>query len=171
MLIVVTGLAARAADRVLRRQPWERALWIAYSGAFLWIGFWVRVLVPIRRWRRRWRVVAVREQPQHSHTVTLQLVDPSSYGPDGFRFQPGQFAWIHTGRSPFALDYHPFSISSSAEAADQLEFTIKTEHGFTTTIHDLPAGPHRLPGRTLGSLLAATGTRHPATSSWQPASA
>ncbi|HEY5845234.1 MAG TPA: ferric reductase-like transmembrane domain-containing protein [Microlunatus sp.] len=140
VLIVVTGLAHVLLIGYYVDQPWERALWIAYSGAFLWIGFWVRVLVPIRRWRRRWRVVAVREQPQHSHTVTLQLVDPSSYGPDGFRFQPGQFAWIHTGRSPFALDYHPFSISSSAEAADQLEFTIKTEHGFTTTIHDLEPG-------------------------------
>jgi predicted ferric reductase len=140
VVIVVTGLAHVLLIGYYVNQWWERALWIAYSAAFVWIVFWVRVVVPIRRWRHRWRVVAVRDQPQHSHTVTLEPVDPKTYGNDGFRFAAGQFAWIRTGRSPFALDYHPFSISSSAERPNQVEFTIKTEHGFTTTIHDLQPG-------------------------------
>ncbi len=140
VVVVVTGLLHVLLIGYYINTAGERILWIAYSAAFIWIGLWVRVIAPIRRWHRRWRVVSVTEQPLHSHTVTLEVVNPRAYGPQGFRFEAGQYAWIHTGRSPFAMDYHPFSISSSAEAANRVEFTIKTEQGFTTLVHDLPVG-------------------------------
>ncbi len=140
VLIVVFGLAHVLLIGYYVSEWWERALWIAYSVAFIWIGLWVRVIAPIRRWQRRWRVVSVQDQPQHSHTITLEVVDPRAYGPHGFRFAAGQFAWIHSGRSPFALEYHPFSISSSAEATNRVEFTIKSEHGFTARVHELQPG-------------------------------
>ncbi len=140
LIIVITGLLHVLLIGYYVNEPWEQALWIVYSAVFIWIGIWVRIISPIRRWHRRWRVAAISEQPQHSHTVTLEVVNPKSYGPNGFRFEAGQYAWIHTGQSPFALTYHPFSISSSAESANRVEFTIKTEQGMTTTIHDLPVG-------------------------------
>ena len=140
LIVVITGLLHVLLIGYYVNEPWEQALWMVYSAVFIWIGVWVRVISPIRRWHRRWRVVKMTEQPQHSHTVTLEVVNPKSYGPNGFRFEAGQYAWIHTGQSPFALTYHPFSISSSAESANQVEFTIKTEQGMTTTIHDLPIG-------------------------------
>lgn len=140
VIIVVTGLAHVLLIGYYVNEPWERALWIVYSAAFIWIGIWVRVISPIRRYRRRWRVVAITAQPQNAHTVTLEVVNPGRHGPRGFRFEAGQYAWIHTGGNPFALDYHPFSISSSAEHSNRVEFTIKAEQGMTATIADLPIG-------------------------------
>lgn len=140
VLVVTTALVHVLLIGYYVDQPWEKALWIAYSAAFVWIGVWVRVIKPIARWRRRWRVVELREQPLETHTLVLELVDPSSYGPRGFSFEAGQYAWIHTGSHPFALGYHPFSFSSSSERAERPEFTIKTEQGFTTTVHDLTPG-------------------------------
>jgi predicted ferric reductase len=137
--IVVTGLVHVLLIGYYVDEVWERALWIAYSAAFVAVVAWVRLLRPLVRWRRRWRVSEVREQPG-GHTVALELVDPRSYGPEGFRFRPGQFAWINASRLPFSMDYHPFSISSSAERTDAVEFTIKTERRWTRTVHDLVPG-------------------------------
>ncbi len=90
-LIVVTALVHVLLIGYYVDQPWEKALWIAYSAAFVGIAGWVRV-VPLIRRRRRWQVVAVRQQPGPGHTVTLAPVDPSAFGPEGFTFRPGQFA-------------------------------------------------------------------------------
>jgi len=103
VLIVATALAHVLLIGYYVDQPWERALWIVYSLAFVWISLWVRVVKPLQRWRRRWRVVEVREQPGDSLTIALELVHPDAYGPDGFQFEAGQFAWIMVGHSPFAL--------------------------------------------------------------------
>lgn len=138
-LIVITALSHVLLIGYYVRQPWERALWIGYSAAFLAIGVWVRLLRPALRWRQRWQVKDVREQPG-GHTVTLELVYAHSYGPQGFCFRPGQFAWIRVGRSPFAMTYHPFSISSSAERHEEIQFTIKTQQNFTATVHDFFIG-------------------------------
>jgi predicted ferric reductase len=48
-------------------------------------------------------------------------------GHDGFTFEPGQFAWLVTGTTPWSSQQHPLSICSSAEpAADRgLELSIK----------------------------------------------
>src|ERR1700712_5569781 len=42
-------------------QPWERALWIAYTAAFLFVGAWVRLIRPAFRWHRRRQVASVSE--------------------------------------------------------------------------------------------------------------
>ncbi len=44
------------------------------------------------------------------------------------------------GRSPFALTYHPFSFSSSAQSHTRVEFTIRSYGAFTSGMHDLPVG-------------------------------
>lgn len=121
-------------------QPWERALWVVYSAVFIWIGVWVRIIKPLQRWRRRWRVVDVSPDGGSSTKVTLEPIDPSAYGPDGFTFEPGQFAWIHTGHSPFALAYHPFSFSSSADSPGRVSFTIKAYGEFTSSVSSLQVG-------------------------------
>ncbi len=140
VLIVVFGLVHVLLIGYYVDQPWEQAVWVVYSGAFIAIGVWVRVLRPVLRWRRRWRVAEVREQPGHGHTIRLEPVVAGAGARTAFAFEPGQFAWIHAGRSPFALEYHPFSISSSAEDRGGVEFTIKTERGFTSRVHDLVPG-------------------------------
>jgi predicted ferric reductase len=61
-------------------------------------------------------------------------------GHDGLRFQPGQFAWITVGRSPFALTSHPFSLSSSAETHGSVEVAIKAAGDFTSSVANVDPG-------------------------------
>jgi subtilisin family serine protease len=77
----------------------------------------------------RWRVAEVRAERGDTHTLALEPV-----GHDGFRFEPGQFAWIKLAGSPFTLEEHPFSFASSANARDRIEFGIKALGDFSAAI-------------------------------------
>jgi len=122
-------------------QPWEKALWIAMTLGFVALGIWVRVVKPLQRRKRRWRVLDVVPELGNTCTIRLQPVDPSAFGAHRFAFHPGQFAWILTEKSsPFALTYHPFSISSSAEDTRTVSFTIKSEGDFTRKVASLTPG-------------------------------
>jgi predicted ferric reductase len=61
-------------------------------------------------------------------------------GHEGFRFAPGQFAWIKLAHSPFTLEEHPFSFSSSAERTGRLEFGIKALGDFSSAVGEIPVG-------------------------------
>ncbi|GAY08046.1 FAD/NAD(P)-binding oxidoreductase [Pseudonocardia sp. N23] len=117
-------------------QRWEQVLWIAYTAAFVWVGVYVRVVKPIGRYRRRFRVVAVTAEGGGSHGLELEPVTPAA----ARAFAPGQFAWIMVGRSPFALTYHPFSYASSAEHPERVRFVIRGIGPFTAGIGDVRAG-------------------------------
>lgn len=60
--------------------------------------------------------------------------------PPAFAYSPGQFAWLSLRASPFALQEHPFSISSSPTGAGPLQFTIKELGDFTSTIGAIKVG-------------------------------
>ncbi|MFO1425831.1 MAG: hypothetical protein U1F11_02435 [Steroidobacteraceae bacterium] len=53
---------------------------------------------------------------------------------------PGQFAWLTLRASPFAMREHPFSIASSPEQPQRIEFAIKELGDFTATIKDIRPG-------------------------------
>jgi predicted ferric reductase len=57
-----------------------------------------------------------------ARTLVLQPV-----GHEGLSFEPGQFAWLSMGKTPFHGEEHPISFSSSAENQIEAEvsFTIK----------------------------------------------
>ncbi len=141
ILIVATALLHALLIGYYISQPWEKGLWIAMSACFIGLGVWVRVVKPFQRWKRKWRVEEVVPELGNSYTVRLRPLDPAAFGPNGFAFRPGQFAWIHTHEaSPFALTYHPFSISSSAEDKQCVSFTIKAGGDFTKNIGKLEPG-------------------------------
>lgn len=121
-------------------QSWEWALWIAYSAIFVLIGIWVRLVKPGRAWRHPWRVVSIHQGVGHCCTFLLEPMHGADH-PERLRsFEPGQFAWILAGHSPFALTYHPFSISSSAEHPTRIEFTVRETGDFTNFLADLKEG-------------------------------
>ncbi|WP_344069433.1 ferredoxin reductase family protein [Microbacterium sediminicola] len=140
VLIVLTALLHVLLIGYYVSETWEQILWAVYTMAFVALGVWVRLIQPLIRWRRRWRVVEITTFGDGAATLILELVNPASYGPRGFHFQAGQYAWIRTGGNPFAITYNPFSFASSAEHPERVAFTIKQEHGFTTTIPDLQPG-------------------------------
>jgi predicted ferric reductase len=115
--------------------PGKRALWLAITSSWLWLVLHMRVLRPWQLLRRPWRVTEVRPERGNAWTVT---VEPE--GHDGFRFEPGQFAWLTLRASPFAMKEHPFSIASSSEERGSLRFTIKELGDFTRTIGTVRPG-------------------------------
>ncbi|TVQ98038.1 MAG: oxidoreductase [Deltaproteobacteria bacterium] len=115
--------------------PVVRALWLGIGLSLLGIVLWLRVIRPWRLLRTPYRVTEVRPELGSSWTVVLEPV-----GHDGFAFEPGQFAWVTIGRSPFAMQEHPFSIASAPAPGGRLEFTIKELGDFTQTVGRIPVG-------------------------------
>ncbi|WP_280336611.1 ferredoxin reductase family protein [Nocardia wallacei] len=114
---------------------WKICLWTVMTLALVGLLIWVRVVAPIRRLRRPWRVTRNTAERGDARTLTL-----TPAGHEGMRFAPGQFAWLTVGRSPFAVTAHPFSFSSSAEHHDRVDITIKALGDFTATIGDITPG-------------------------------
>jgi len=121
------------AGRLLSR-PVVRWLWFAWT--LSWVALIVRVRVVKPLWLRRhpWKVVEVRREPGDAVTLALEPV-----GHEGFRFRAGQFGWLTLGASPFAAAEHPFSFSSSSQAAPRLELSVKALGDFTRRLQS--AGP------------------------------
>jgi predicted ferric reductase len=114
---------------------WKQAIWIVMAALSLGLVAYLRLFKPVWQRDNRWRVVDVTED--RGDTVRLSL-EPD--GHTGFRFAPGQFAWLKLDGSPFTLEEHPFSFSSSAEGSRRLEFGIKKLGDFSSAVGDVPAG-------------------------------
>ncbi len=135
--------------------PWKRVLWAAMVLAVICLLLYVRFVVPLRLLRRPWVVHTVTAERGQAWTLRLRPV-----GHSGMRFLPGQFAWLTLRRTPFVIEDHPFSFSSSAEDEEGVAFTIKACGDFTRAVGAVEAGtpayiegPHgafsidRYPGR------------------------
>jgi len=99
-----------------------RGLWALYTVDFVGIALWYRIVRPIRQWRRPWKVIQNIPESGNACTLVLHPIDHP-----GFAFEPGQFAWLTMGSTPFHFEQHPIAISSSAEvpAGSDIAFTIK----------------------------------------------
>lgn len=137
VLIVLAALGHAFLVHYYLSEPWVRLVWTVYGVAFLWLAVWVRLVKPVRLWRRPWRVVELWPEPGQSITVGLEPA--YRHGGQQFSFEAGQFAWLMPGRTPFRPTFHPFSISSSAERS-RVEFTIKQVGGFTNAVRRLNVG-------------------------------
>jgi predicted ferric reductase len=140
LIVVVTALVHVVLVGYYVRQWWEQGLWIAFSAAFIALGVWVRIVKPILRRRRRWTITKLVHEPGGATTIALELANTAAYGARGFHFEAGQFAWILARSSPFALTYHPFSLSSSADEPYRLSFTVKQYEGFSREVAELKVG-------------------------------
>jgi predicted ferric reductase len=119
----------------LSRSPGIGVAWLLLGGAVAAVVLRVRLLRPLAMLRRPWVLSSVR--PDRGSCWTL-VVDPAGHG--GFRFQPGQFAWVTLRGSPFLMKEHPFSISSAPGPGGTLEFTVKELGDFTRTVGSLSPG-------------------------------
>jgi predicted ferric reductase len=116
--------------------PWKLALWVGLT--IFWIGLllYVRIVRPLFMLRRPYRVAEVRKERGDTWTLVMQ---PD--GHPGFRFRPGQFAWLTVWGSPFKITGHPFSFSSSAAVTDgRVDMSIRNLGDFTSAIHKVPVG-------------------------------
>lgn len=114
---------------------WKQAVWIGSAVAMVGLVVYLRLLKPAWQGAHRWRVAEVRPERGDTHTLVLEPV-----GHPGMRYMPGQFAWIKLARSPFTLEEHPYSFSSSAERSDRIEFGIRALGDFSASIAEVPVG-------------------------------
>jgi predicted ferric reductase len=114
---------------------WKQAVWIAGSAFMVGLVVYLRLFKPARQRNFTWRVAEVRKERGQTHSLVLEPV-----GHEGLKFAPGQFAWIKLGQTPFTLEEHPFSFSSSAERPGRVEFGIKALGDFTSRVGDVPPG-------------------------------
>lgn len=135
VLVVVCALAHMFLVDYYLDAVWKKWLWAAMTLALVLLLVWVRVVEPLLRLRRPWRIDKVTAERGNAHTLGLAPV-----GHEGFRFQPGQFGWLVVNRAPFSITAHPFSFSSSAEEHRRVEMTIKALGDFTSTVGDIPVG-------------------------------
>ena len=136
VVAIAAGIAHMVGSGVYLVDPWKRALWIGLT--IFWIGLllYVRIVKPLFMLRRPYRVAEVREERGDTSTLVMR---PD--GHPGFRFTPGQFGWLTLWGSPFKITGHPFSFSSSAEAADgRVEMTIRNLGDFTSAIPKVSQG-------------------------------
>jgi predicted ferric reductase len=114
---------------------WKGILWSAIALIALWLVVYVRLVKPWMMTRKPYIVEEVIAQRGNVWTLALR-----PWGHDGFRFQPGQFAWLTLDITPLSMREHPFSMSSSGEHPDRIEFGIKALGDFTSTIKDVEPG-------------------------------
>lgn len=115
--------------------PWKQALWIGLPLSWMALLVYVRLVKPLLLLRHPYEVREVHQERGDSYTLLLQPV-----GHAGFRFKPGQFAWLTLWNSPYAITEHPFSFSSSAARTGELTLTIKELGDFTATIKQVEPG-------------------------------
>jgi predicted ferric reductase len=145
------------AARGYAAEPGMRALLVAYAGLALVVLLRYRLVRPLLLWRRPWTLVENRDV---GGSTRLLRVRPAGHA--GFAFEPGQFAWLATGRSPLWSAQHPISMASSAErpADGTIEFAIKALGDWSGTVV-----PALAPGARLwvdGAFGAFTPEGHPA---------
>lgn len=115
--------------------PWKRAIWTAYAIFWICLLIYVRIVKPWQMLKHPYKVIDIKKERGRAYTITL-----APEGHKGLEFKPGQFAWLTIWNSPFAIEEHPFSFSSSALQKNKLEFTIKELGDFTSKIKYLRAG-------------------------------
>jgi len=114
---------------------WKGLLWSAMVLMALWLILYVRLVKPMLMTKRPYLVEAI--APQRGDVWTLAL---RPHGHEGFTFQPGQFAWLTLGIHPIGMREHPFSMSSSGDRPELIEFGIKALGDFTRSIKDIKPG-------------------------------
>ena len=113
---------------------WKEAVLIAISAVMVGLFVYLRFLKPAFVRRSPYHVAEVRPERGAVWSLSLAAVDHP-----GLRFVPGQYAYLKL-RSPYTLLEHPFSLASSAERPDRLEFAIKELGDFTSGIGRVPPG-------------------------------
>ncbi|GAA3592718.1 ferredoxin reductase family protein [Kribbella ginsengisoli] len=112
------------------------AAWFIGSGLLL-AGLAARrwIWLPARAGRFAYIVKSVAAVPGDGVTLVIQ-----ADGHPGLPFEAGQFVWLKIGSTPFVFEEHPFSIASSADHPDRMEFTIKALGDFTELLAALRPG-------------------------------
>ncbi len=113
---------------------WKKIAISALMGACMYLLIHTRLVRPWLNREKPYKITEVKEERGESWSLTLE--------PDGHKgmdLRAAQFAWLTIGPTPFTLQQHPFSLSSSPRGGS-LTFTAKEEGDFTSTWKDMEPG-------------------------------
>lgn len=114
---------------------WQQAIWVSLSLITIGLLLHNRVWRPYQMKKKPYKITNIKKEVDSIWSIELE-----PQGHRGFEFKAGQFAWITLGDSPFKLQQHPFTVSSSAERISTLRFTIKELGDFTSEIGQIEEG-------------------------------
>lgn len=130
---------------------WKKVGLIAFVGGCMYLVVHTRIVRPRRGKALPYRVKQV--DPERGDAWTLRLEPEQG---ERLSFVPGQFVWITIGPTPFSLQQHPFSISSSAMDPG-LELTAKALGDFTRSWATVEPGTKAFLEGPFGSFTAVPG--------------
>ena len=113
---------------------WQQITWAGLSLAAMGMLIHNRVWRPMQMRKKPWRVSNVMQEVDGIWSIEFE---PD--GHPGLDFTAGQFVWVTFGNSPFSLQQHPFTISSSPEKKS-IRLTIKELGDFTSEIGNVELG-------------------------------
>jgi len=113
---------------------WREAVLIVISVVMVSAWGYIRLIKPAIVRRTPYKVAEVR--PERGDVWSLSL---APVGHSGMQFMPGQYGYLKFG-TPYSFNEHPFSIASSAERTDRLEFAVKELGDFTNRIGQVQPG-------------------------------
>lgn len=132
--LVFIGIVHSAQVGHYLNSPLKISLMIFFFVPMVYLIFHTRL---VRPWMAKKTPFIIKEVlPKKDDCYTIKLTSKNA---GSFSFEPGQFVWITISDSPFTIQQHPFSFSSSA-ASDVLEFTAKRLGDFTNTWKYLQPG-------------------------------
>jgi predicted ferric reductase len=108
---------------------WKQIFWGSMLFASIAILLYIRIIKPWYLTNKFYRIVDIKEERGETYTLKLK-----PEGHKGLKFRPGQFVWLTMGNSPFKIEEHPFSFSSSSENTDTYSLTIKELGDFTSKV-------------------------------------
>ena len=114
---------------------WQQFLWVLMAGASVTLLLYIRLFKPFSMTKRPYKVTNVEDLGGQCWSIRC-VPD----GHEGFEFKAGQFAWLTLWGTPFAIEEHPFSMTSSSLETDYVEFGIKELGDFTSHLGELPEG-------------------------------
>jgi predicted ferric reductase len=113
---------------------WKKVGLFLFVGASAYLLFYTRIIRPKKNRKRPYKIVEVKKELEDCYSIILASIDH-----ERLKFMAGQFVWITIQPTPYSLQQHPFSISSS-ELDPNLTLTIKELGDFTEEIRDTEVG-------------------------------
>lgn len=113
---------------------WKKILFAVFFGSLAYLLALTRLIRPYKNKKKPYIITGVEEERDDCYVLSLS---PQNH--ERLSFYPGQFVWITIRNSPFSLQQHPFSISSSADSPT-IKLTAKALGDFTSSWKKLKTG-------------------------------
>lgn len=134
LLVVFVGVAHAVQVSHYLDPLWKK---VAISAAMAGCCYFVVHSRLVRPWMMKQKPYEIIEVQAERHGCYTLVLKPRR-GPR-MQFISGQFAWLTINETPFTLQQHPFTFSSSPES-EHIAFTAKQSGDFTSTWKDIQPG-------------------------------